>query len=507
MLFRNTVAQTVALITGYIFSFILAPIMIARLGLAEFGVWAVTGAFTQYAAIMDLGITRSIGRFVAVFDAKGDRRSIERVWTLGLIAVTVVGLLALAIVVLAAAPIAHALGDVLAPGEMRVVLMSSVGIFFLHAYRNVCNAVPQGHQRFVETNIAIVAGNVVNFAFSLAALFGWGDLVVYALANLAAEAVGLGFTLIALRTTTPWVRPRLPDVPLVRQVLGFSVKAQLAWVAELANVQADKVIIALFIDIRAAGAYEVANRVVSAVKALAVMSVSAMVPTATHAVTTHGRKMVRGFYGHYTKRAVAVSFPLLLLASAAAPAALVGWLGDVPEYATVVFISLTLANCVNLSTGVAYALSLGEGRAGLIALSAFITAGIDIVATVALAPVFGIWGVLAGTVIGIVGGSAAYLYLFHRDHGLPAIDYARAVSGPAVVAVLAAAPVVLVQLLVFGVPDARPAATVATVAYAVMFVGIYWPVASRLGLLPEKLQLGRLRTAVGRRLPSRLRAA
>src|ERR1700741_5516174 len=66
MLFRNTLAQSASVAVGYLFSFLLAPIMIARLGLDSFGVWAVTGAFATYAGLLDLGIGRSLARFIAV---------------------------------------------------------------------------------------------------------------------------------------------------------------------------------------------------------------------------------------------------------------------------------------------------------------------------------------------------------------------------------------------------------------------------------------------------------
>ena len=43
----------------------------------QFGVWAVTGAIAQYARLLDFGITRSLARFVALYDAEGDRGGIE----------------------------------------------------------------------------------------------------------------------------------------------------------------------------------------------------------------------------------------------------------------------------------------------------------------------------------------------------------------------------------------------------------------------------------------------
>src|SRR3954468_9900116 len=90
MLFKNTAAQSADLLTAYLFSLLLAPLMLDRLGLALFGVWAVTGAMATYAGLADLGITRSLARFVALYDVRGDPAAIGQCVGLGLIAITAV---------------------------------------------------------------------------------------------------------------------------------------------------------------------------------------------------------------------------------------------------------------------------------------------------------------------------------------------------------------------------------------------------------------------------------
>src|SRR3712207_5538933 len=182
MIFRNTVAQTAVLFTAYAFSFVLAPIMLARLGLTQFGVWAVTGAFATYAGLMDLGITRALGRFIALHHARGDRRALEQTFTLGLLAVTVVWLVASIAAFLAAPAVSAALDDALAPGEMRIVLLSSLGIAATNAWRNVMRAVPHGMEQFVTPNLAEMAFNTTNFVLSVVALALSRELAVYALA-------------------------------------------------------------------------------------------------------------------------------------------------------------------------------------------------------------------------------------------------------------------------------------------------------------------------------------
>jgi O-antigen/teichoic acid export membrane protein len=491
MLFRNSVAQTAALVAGYVFSFVLAPIMLARLGLSQFGVWAVTGAIATYAGLMDLGITRALGRFIAVHHTNGDRRAMMQCFTLGLLAVAWVASIAIVLALLVAGFVADKLDGVLSTGDMRIVLVSSVAISALNAWRSVLRSVPEGMQRFVEPNIAEVGFATTNFVFSLVALIVSRDLVVYAVANAASGVVGLAITSVALRKVFGPIRPSIPPRPLVREVMGFAIQNQLAWIADLAAGQAAKIILAVSIDVRAAGAYEIANRAVVAAKSVAVMSVSAMVPTATARITAEGRQIIGDFYRRYNARSLSVSLPLIAFLCSSAPALLVAWLGKVPTDSMWVFIALSLANCVNLTTGVAYSLSLGEGRAGMIASVSAFSAIVTVGAMAGLAQAFELWGVVAGGVLGIVAGAVVYMVYFHRVHHLPPGDYIRSAGTPALIAALAGVPIAL-SWIVVAQPDGRLPAFAISIVDLFVYLAIYWPIADRLELLPDALRLRRL---------------
>src|SRR4051794_12706715 len=178
-LFRNTLAQSASLVSAIVFSFLLAPVMIDRLGLAQFGVWAVTGALAQYARLLDLGITNSLSRFVALHDAEGDRRGIEETIGVGLLSACGVGVLMLGVAALAAPLVSDVLG-VFDTGEMRIILVCAAGISIALLIDAVLIALPIGLRQMLPPNVAGTAANVVNFAFSIAALIVSTDLITYA---------------------------------------------------------------------------------------------------------------------------------------------------------------------------------------------------------------------------------------------------------------------------------------------------------------------------------------
>ena len=485
MLFRNTMAQSASFALGYVFSFVLAPVMISRLGLNAFGVWAVTGAFASYAGLLDLGVGRSLSRFIAVYDTTGDDRRVRECVGLGLIIVTVVGVIA-AIVAAAGAPfLSHQLG-VLNSKEMRIVLLASVGIWTFGGFSGVFTSIGIGKRRMVPPNVSNAVGATVNFTFSIAALIASSALPVYASANAAAALLGIVPSAFSMRYV--WNSPylALPSRSLVKEVFVFSLKNQIAWFADLINLQTDKVIIALLVDVRAAAVYEIGSRVVTAVRSAAILSVSAMIPTATLRIIEEGRETISAMYRRYTLRSCATAFPLFVLASVTAPFLLVAWLGSVPGDAGLIVPILSMAYFVNVTTGVGTSIAIGAGSPGMAASNSTSIAIVNVLLTVALAPVFGLWGVVAGTALAVMVGSMAFNLRFLRVFRLAERDFWEGVLPAAALALGIGVPPAVLAIVV-GLPSGRPPAVGLLAISVALYTLPYWILATRRGLLPERL--------------------
>lgn len=501
MLFRNTLWQSAPTLSSYFFSLVLAPILLARLGLAQFGIWAVTGALATYAGLLDLGVSRTLARYVALYDAQGDRRGVQECTGLGLVAIAAVGLAAAGGAV-AAAPLLSAQLGVLDTAAMRIVLLSSVAILTFDTLSRVLQAVPIGLRRMLPPNVAATAGTVMNFVFSVVVLAFSTRLTDYALVNAAASLLGLGFSAASLAFV--WSRPfvSLPSPARAREIIRFSVKNQVSWLADLVNLQTDKIIVALLLGPSAAGAYEIGSRVVFAVRSVGVLTVSAIIPTATAAIVEQGRHIVADFYRRYTQRSVAVAFPLFGLASVSAPFLLVAWLGEVPQASALVLFALSAAYFVNITTGVASTVTISDGRPGEVAWTSAVTALLNVAGTLALTPLLGLTGVVAATFLALTAGSALFLVRFHRLYSLPLGDLLRSAGPPAALAVGLTVPFATWYAAIGASPDARPAALVGLVVTAGAYATAYWLLASRRRYLPERLSVftmaARLRARTGR---------
>lgn len=488
MLFKNTAAQSASYLTSYLFSLLLAPVMLARLGLDQFGVWAVTGALATYMALADFGITRSLARFVALYDVRGERRAISECIGLGLLAVTAMTVAGTALALVTAPLLAGGLG-VLSVGDMRLVLLLSVAIVGFTAYRRVLNSVDVGLRHMVPPNVANVFTNTVNFGCSLGALLIHPDLVTYAGANAASYLIGIGAAAISVRHVYGSIPVAWPSRARAREVVGFGAKTQVHGLADLINLQTDKIVLGFAVGVRAAASYEIAARVVQAVRSVGLLTISAMIPTFTAHIEERGRDALASLYRRYTTMTVALSYPVFVLAGLTAPFLLDAWLGEPPPRAAGVVVLLTLAYLCNLSCEVAMNIATGDGRPGLVASNSILTAAANVVLTLALAPLLGFWGVLAGTVVALSAGSALFVVRFHRTYGLPAGDYLRAVVPPAMLSLGLGAAFALWELLAGWGELSRVGSAVAVLVIATGYVAVYWPAASRLHLLPARLTL------------------
>jgi O-antigen/teichoic acid export membrane protein len=477
----NTIAQSSPLMIGYLASFLSAPIVLGGLGLRAFGIWALTGALAQYANLLDLGVGQVLVRFVALHDAEGSREAIGEVLAVGLCTITTIAVVLTGASWGAAGLLAHQLGGI-TTGQMRVLLLCSSTMLCCSMLVNVMTAYPIGLRRMVVPNIAKSGGALINFVFSVGAIAIKPQLVFYAEANAAASLATVLVVACVVVATRPSMPLRIPRIARVRDLLRFSVQNQVLALASLINFQSDKVVIALFVGPSAAGAYELSNRVAAAARQVGVYTASAMIPTLTAQRAKSSRDSLVAVYERLTRQSSALAFPFLVLTAAIAPLILRAWLGKAPPYSAIILIALSLAYIVNTTTGVGNALAYADGKPGISARAATATAIANIVLTVALAPVFGVWGVMSGTILALSGGALYQIVLVHRHFGMPLRQYRDATRPSFLMALFLAVPVILVATLT---PDVnRWVQAALCIGLATTYLGGYSYGALRLGVLP-----------------------
>jgi O-antigen/teichoic acid export membrane protein len=496
---RNTVAQSAPSILGYAFSFFLAPLMLSKLGLRDFGIWALTGGIAQYGALLNLGAGQAASRFVALYEddstAVGEYLGVAYAATLGVAIALIAGAL------LGANLVAQAVGGV-TESQMRLLLLCSVVIMVSTMLAQIVVAYPVGLRRMVPPNIALVVGACINFVASGVALLVHPTLSTYAMANAAASVAGVVVTIVVVLSVEGRIPLRLPTRSRAKELLGFSVWSQVSVVAYLVNYQTDKIVIAFAVGPAAAGAYELANRVAAAARQVGVYTQSALMPTMTADIVRGTGHKVTESYARLTERTIGLAFPVLCFVAAMSAPILRVWLGHVPQFSAVVLTALCAAYVANVATGVGYCLAFAFGDLKNIARVSAATATGNIALTVLLAPLWGVWGVLAGTVVALTVGNLVQVAVVQKRFAIPASAFVDAVGPTLVACVGLAAPLAILALT--GALTSRWSAALAVVAGGGAYFAVYLLWAARNEVLPGSI--ARRLGVLGRRpaeLPSR----
>src|SRR5690242_5216151 len=82
---RNTAYNALGRVWEATASLVLVAYIVARVGMDQYGLWAVVAAFTGYASLFDLGVGSAYARFVAEHSARGERERVSAVISTGLL--------------------------------------------------------------------------------------------------------------------------------------------------------------------------------------------------------------------------------------------------------------------------------------------------------------------------------------------------------------------------------------------------------------------------------------
>jgi O-antigen/teichoic acid export membrane protein len=475
-------AQMLPLVAGYGVNLLATPYVVSRLGLHDFGIWSITGAIAQYAALFDLGAARATNRYVALFHARGDVEN-ER----SVIGVCVTALIGLGCVLYAIPLLIPGFLDQVLhtadPALAQFLVVCAVTVLICWMLGRALAAASFGRGRQVAANVGIAVFGVAQVAGGVVALVGSPTLHAFALGT----AVGAGLGFCAVVATILFDERRIvigrPKAALAREIMAYGIKEQAIGVGDIVMFQSGKLIAGIVIGPAAAGAYELGSRLAQGAQALPTAASMALGTHLTRAYALGGKAAIRAQYSHVTRRfgAVAIFLPLLLCATSFSAVPL--WLGEWHADAVMVLAALAPAIAVNVSTGVCTLSMLAIGRPGILAATAIAAAAIYVAVAFPLAQAFGFKGIVAAFGCGIVVNALLAAWFLQSRMGISMTEYLRAIRGPfalGIVATLAALPIGIIAM-----PQDRASALIPFLLSSAIFCTIYAILGWQLDYLPR----------------------
>ena len=475
-------AQMLPLIAGYGVNLLATPYVVSRLGLHDFGIWSITGAIAQFAALLDLGVSRAANRYVALFHARGDVENERSVVGACVTALIGVGCVLYVIPLL----IPGFLDQVLRTGDpalAQFLVVCAVTMLICGLLSRTLAAASIGRGRQVPANFGVTVFGVAQAIGGVIALVDSPTLRSFALGT----AVGAGIGLCAVVAIILFDERRMvigpPKAALAWEIMAYGIKGQALGGADIVMFQSAKLIAGIVIGPAAAGAFELGSRLAQGAQAFGGVASVALTTHLTRAYALGGKAAVLAQYFHLTRRnaAVAIFLPLLLCATSFSAVPL--WLGEGHDDAVMVLATLAPGIAVNVSTGVCAASILAIGRSGIISATALVSAAISIALALPLAQAFGFKGIVAAFGCWFIVGNLLGVWFLQSRMGISMTEYLRAIRGPfavGIVATLAALPIQIIAM-----PEDRASALLPFLLSSAIFCTVYVILGWHLDYLPR----------------------
>jgi O-antigen/teichoic acid export membrane protein len=403
-------------------AFVLTPFVVDRLGLVQYGLWGFLGSVVSAAGVLDLGLGATFVRFIARYHARGETTVVARFVSLGALAYLGLGVLLSPLALLFAPVIAHHL-------HLRPNLVATADHVFLllFAYLFVSSSLAVLSALLTGTGdlwLASFAGLVGQVAYAIVVVGlllnnrGLFALVDASFAQAVSTAV-VCYVIARKRVGKVFGNPIHLGRSFFREVLSFGVWMQVNNVSALINLETDGIVIGAAVTVSDVGLYTIANRAALSTRILPLALLSALLPAASAAHAEGDDRLLRLLSLEGSRLLALVSLGLGGALVGLAPVLLRTWLGHSYPRLEVILALLVAAYLVNNLTGVGTMMVQATGRPRLESEYAVLSTVLNVVATVSLVGPLGLYGVVIGTVFGVIVSSAYFLWRFHHVSGIP----------------------------------------------------------------------------------------
>lgn len=422
----GTLVLMLAQVSGIAVAFVLTPFIVSQLGIERYGLWAFLYAIVAFAGLLEVGVGRGSVRFIAFYGERQELDVVRRIVSYGMLVRVGLALLL--------CPLAWLLGRALLPhagiadsllDEAKTLLPLVLAYFFLTAAVRLLSALLIGFERtWIVALVTLVSQLLYG---GLVVLFLLEDLELYGLLLAAAvQSVfqGIACYVIGKRLVGRiFGNPFAIGRPLLVEMLKFGGWTQVTALTALVTRQTDAIVIGSFINTRTVGFYDLGNRIATLTRTIPLTFLNPLLPAAARIHAQDDQKRIARTLLQGNRLLSLLSLAIGGFVLATAPLIMTVWLGrsypDVPTIAVL----LTLTWAINNLTGVGTTIVEAIGRPQYASEYAVIGMLLNIAATVVLGLIYGLYGVIAGTVFGVVTASIYFLWRVHRLLSLPLWDY------------------------------------------------------------------------------------
>lgn len=471
-IFRNVTWNWAGMAVEAIAGLVTAAFLVRRLGETTYGLWIVILAFTSYFGFLDLGIRGSVGRYVAWYQAKNDRRGVDATISTALAILGLAGALILLLTVAGEFIFFH-IFDVPARQipDVRIALAIVGATFAIFIPSNVFDATLWGYQRFDLLNAIDIPMAVLRPVLVIVLVSSGYGLVALALINGTTLVLQGAVKLVLTYRVSHGLRIGFAGVSreMARTLFGYGGWMLGANLTRVVRSQFNPTLIGYWLGMAMVTPYSITSRLIESGSKILWTGTGVLTPqiASLQAQENHDARcrliLVASRFCVYLALFLMVGMTLL------GNAFLTLWVGPKLASASVLLSILAVGELVPNSLLVLRGALQGMARHPLIAIMAAIDLAFSLAVGIAVLPYYGLVGLCVVLAIsGFVFRGVIKLVYACRLTDISVSDYLRsAVLGSCLAALIPSG------LLALAVAWKQPATWIELILYCAVFTVLY----------------------------------
>jgi O-antigen/teichoic acid export membrane protein len=262
---KKSIANFIGGVVPAIASLLTVPIIVARLGDVQYGLFTLVTAIVGYFALIDINVTAGSVKYLSEHHARNEHEQVNKVVSFG-------GLIYFAIGLIGGLGIFF-FADLLVTSFFKVppnlhetarkTLQVAAVAFFFGQMQVYLLSVPQALQRYDLTGkVESFFGALTSISTVAVVLLG-GGLVEIILVRLGLSVINCGLLLNIIRKILPFVKLVKPDRQTVNKLASFSAYSYLSRIAAISYANGDKLIIGALQNLNAVSQFAVPSLLVN----------------------------------------------------------------------------------------------------------------------------------------------------------------------------------------------------------------------------------------------------
>lgn len=376
---RNSIYSVVNDLVNIPLKLILISYIIAKIGIAEYGIWSLIGVLGGQIAQMTLSVPQGITKYVPEYLAQKLTDKVNEVLSTALVLYVFIGIVFLIFAFILRDWIFIYIFHLVPEQYHRFnfIYWGAILVFIGNHIFGIYPSLLNGLQRMDLVSIISMVSNIVEVIISMIILYqGWGLTGLIWLMIFIDSTTIVSYIIYSKTQFKPLkVRFRLFNYQELKKILKYSLQLQVSGFASQAVVDLPKLFISYFLGTSATGLYDVALKVVAILRKLLMRLISPIMPAASELYALQQNVTIKRLFLQSLRYLYLIGFPLFAFIFAFAPYLVHFWLGQGVDITVAASTMRWLTVCfwINLTVVPAAYLLNGIGQPKYVMYSAILT--------------------------------------------------------------------------------------------------------------------------------------